>query len=148
MAGQHAKALGLDFENIGHMAAQAEHALGWGMQREASAGGVVDADRRARLHRVHDHAAVHELEPCDMAGLGESGRDLLGVAIMIIERDIAGGFVMKERRAGTRGLLRPNHGGQGLDLDPDRLGGVFRLQQRLGDDEGYGIAHEAHLVGG
>ena len=136
MTGQDAKALGLDFENVGHVAAQPEYALRWGVQREAFAGGVVDADRRPRLHRVHHHAAVHELEPRDMRGLGESSRNLLGVAIMIVERDIAGRFLMKERCAGARRLLRPNHGGQGVDLDLDGLGGILRLQQRLGDDEG------------
>jgi hypothetical protein len=59
-------------------------------------------DRRARLHRVHDHAAVDELEPGNVRGLGEGGGYLLAVAEVIVERDIAGRFVVDERRARTR----------------------------------------------
>ena len=117
------------------------------MEREASARGVMYADRRARLHRVHDHAAVDELEPGDVRGLGEGGGHLLAVAEVIVERDIAGRFVVDERRARARRFLRPHHGRQRIDVDLDRLGGVLCLQQGVGDDEGDGIADEAHLVG-
>ena len=105
MAGQDADLLGLDLEDLRHVAPHAEHALARDVQREASARGVVDADRRARLHRVHHHAAVDELEPRDMRGLGERGRHLLGVAVVVIERDIARRFVVDERRARARGVL-------------------------------------------
>ena len=70
------------------------------MQGEAPAGLIVDADRRARLHGVDDHAAVDELEPRDMRGLGKSRRDLLAVAIMIVERDVVRRFLIEKRRAG------------------------------------------------
>ena len=82
-----------------------------------------------------------------MRGLGEGGRDLLAVAVVIVERDVAGRFVVDQRRAGSRGVLRPHDRGQRIDVDLDRLGGVLGLQRRLGDDEGDGIADEAHLVG-
>ncbi len=80
IAGQDAHLLGLDLENLGHVALHAEHALRGDVQREAAARRIVDADRRARLHRVHHDAAVDELEPRDVRGLGEGGRDLLAVA--------------------------------------------------------------------
>ena len=117
------------------------------MEREASARGVMYADRRARLHRVHDHAAVDELEPGNVRGLGEGGGHLLAVAEVIVERDIAGRFVVDERRARARRFLRPHHGRQRIDVDLDRLGGVLCLQQGVGDDEGHGITDEADLVG-
>ena len=148
IAGEDADLLGLDVEDFRHVAPHAEHALRGDVQREASARGIVDADRRARLHRVHHQAAVDELEPRDVRGLGEGGGHLLGIAVVIIERDVARALVMEERRAGARGLLRPDHRGQRIDIELDRLGGVLRLQQRLGHDEGDRIADEAHLVGG
>ena len=40
-----------------------------------------------------------------------------------------------------------DHRRQRLVVDLDQLGGVARLRQRLGDDEGDAVADEAHLVG-
>src|SRR5215831_4350103 len=117
------------------------------MQREASAGFVVDADRGARLHGVDDDAAVDELEPRDVRGFGESGCDLFAVPIVVVERNVAGRFLIKERRARTRGLLRPDHRGQGIDLDLDGFRSIFCLEQRLRHNEGDRVADEAHLVG-
>src|SRR5438552_15960794 len=104
MTGHDAQLLGLDLENLCHIAAQDETSLGGRMQREASAGFIVDADGSARLHGVDDHAAVDELEPCDVCGFGESGRDLFAVAVVVVERNVPGCLLVKERRARTRGL--------------------------------------------
>ena len=48
---------------------------------------------------VHHQAGVDELELRDMRGLGEGGGDLFAVAIVIVERDIAGGLGIDLRRA-------------------------------------------------
>jgi hypothetical protein len=82
-----------------------------------------------------------------MRGLGEGGGDLLAVAVMVVERDIARRFVVDQRRVRTHGLVRPGDGGQRVDLDLDRLGRVLRLQRRLRHHEGDRVADEAHLVG-
>jgi hypothetical protein len=82
-----------------------------------------------------------------MRRLGEGGCDRIGVAVVIIERDVCGRLVMQKRRPRTGGRLRPYHCGQRIDLDANGLGRVFPLQQRLGDDEGDRIADEANLVG-
>ena len=48
-----------------------------------------------------------------MRGLGEGRRDRLGVAVMIIERDIAGHFVVEQRRAGRGRFLGAVTAGSG-----------------------------------
>ena len=50
-------------------------------------------------------------------------------------------------RAVLGGVLEVDHRRQRLVVDLDQLGGVARLRQRLGDDEGDAVADEAHLVG-
>src|SRR3954468_23023014 len=94
MSGQDANLLRFDLENLRHVAPHAERALGGRVEREASARGVMDADRRARLHRVHDDATIAELEARDMRGFIEGGGYLFAVAEVIVERDIARRFVM------------------------------------------------------
>ncbi len=111
MGRQDANLLRLDLEDFRHIAAHAERALRGGVERVATAGGIVEADRGPRLHCVDDHAAVDDLELRHVGGLGESGRDLLAVAVVVVERDIARRLGMDQRRAGARGFLRPHHGG-------------------------------------
>ena len=82
-----------------------------------------------------------------MGGAGEGGVDLGGVAIVIVERDVVGDVVVELRRAGLGGFGGIGDGGKRLDIEFDGFGGVARLRQRLGNDEGDGIADEAHLVG-
>ena len=65
---------------------------------------VVFGDGRARLDRVDDDAVVAQVQPGDMRGLGEGGGDLVAVAEMEVEPDIAGHVVVELRRAG-RGRL-------------------------------------------
>ena len=89
---------GSTFEHLRDVAPHAEHALRAGVEREAPFA-VVARDRGARLHRVDDDAAVDDLEPRDVRGLVERGRDLLAVAIVIVERDVARRVVVEQRRA-------------------------------------------------
>ena len=70
------------------------------------------------------------------------------VAEVEVERAVARHLRVELRRAGSQRLLRPGHRGQGFDIEADRFGGVARGSGRLGDDEGEGIADEAHPVAG
>ena len=87
-------------------------------------------------------------QPGDVRGLGEGLGDLRGIAVVVIEHDVAGHVVVELRRAGRGGLARLGDRRQRLDVELDRLGGVLRLHPRLGDHEGHRVADEAHLVGG
>ena len=87
-----------DAEDPGDVVAKAEHALAADMQCPMLALGVVIRDGRARLHRVDDDAVVAQAEPGHMSRAGKGGGDLLAVAEMEIETDIAGHVVVKDRR--------------------------------------------------
>ena len=84
----------------------------------------------------------------DMRGLGEGLGDLLGVAVVIIERDIARHVVEDQRRARLHRLARIDHRGQRLDVERHRFGGILGLRDGLRDHAGDRIADEAHLVAG
>ena len=147
VAGQHPDLFRRHVEDSGKLAAHAERALAADVQNEALGLGVIGRDRRARLHRVDDHAIIDEPEANDVGGARECLRDLVGIAIVIIERDVVRRFLVERRRAGFCRLARPGHRGQRLDLDRDRLGGFACLNRGLGDHERQRIADEAHLVG-
>ena len=136
---------GLDPQHLGDRAAHAEHALRGDVEREASV--LMDRHCRARLHRIDHDPVVDELEPGDVRGLRERLRDLLAVAVVIIERDIVRCLLIEHRRARPRGRFRIGDGRQRIDVDLDRLGRVLGLQQRLRHHEGDRIADKAHLVG-
>ena len=77
----------------------------------------------------------------------ECGFHCLGVAVVIIERDIVWHIVIELRRAVARGFLRGNHRRQGLDIDHDGLSRVFGLRQRPRNHAGNGIADVTHAIG-
>ena len=110
--------------------------------------GVELADGRARLDRVHHQALIDQRQAHDMRRLGEGLGDLVLVAIVIVERDIARHVIPDLRRAGLRRLARADHRGQRLDVERDRFGGVLGLRDRLRDHAGDRIADEAHFVAG
>ena len=134
-------------EDIDELALHAERALAADVHRVAAARLVERRDRRARLHRVDDDAAVDQRQPGDVRGSGKRLRDFRGIAVEIVERDVARHVVVELRRAGRRGLARLGDGGQRLDVDLDRFRRILGLRQRLGDHDGDRIADEAHLVG-
>src|SRR3954454_23933464 len=119
MTSQDANLFRFDLENLRHVAPHADRGVGGRVEREASARGVMDSDGRARLHRAYNDTTIAELEAGDVRGLVEGGGYLCAVAEVIVERDIAGRFVMDERRARTRRFLRPDHGRQRIDVDLD-----------------------------
>ena len=147
IADQHMHLVGRDAEDIDEAGLHAERALAADVHRVAAARLVERGDRGARLHRADDDAAVDQIELGDVRGLRERLRDLRGIAVEIVERDVAGHVVIELRRAGLGGFARLGDGGQGLDIDLDGFGGILRLRQRLGDHDRDRIADEAHLVG-
>ena len=97
LAGQDVHRLGVDAERVGNLAAHAGHALRADIKCKAAA--VVGGNRGARLHGVDHDPAVDELQAGDVRGRGEGGFDRGAVAIVIIERNIAGHVLVKERSA-------------------------------------------------
>ena len=96
-----------------------------------------------------DQAVVDELQRRDVRRGLDRGVD--GVAVVLdeapVEAEVRGGLVVDLRRAGLgEGGAHVDDGGQLLDLELDRLGGVAGLGQRLGDDGGDGVADVADLA--
>ncbi len=135
----------LDAHHLGHHAAHPHHALGGRIKRKAPV--LVLRQRGARLHRIDHDAVVDEPQPRHMGGPPERLRHQRAVAIVIVERDIVGDVIVEKRRARPHRLLRIGDGGEGIDIDLDRLGGILGLQQGLRHHAGDRIADEAHLVG-
>ncbi len=82
-----------------------------------------------------------------MSGLRKRSLHGFGIAVMIVERDIAGHIVVELWRAIARAGFGRDDGGERLDIDGDRFGGIFRLRHRLGDDASDRVADIAHFVG-
>ena len=81
-----------------------------------------------------------------MRGAGKGGFDPGGIAIVIVERDIAGDVIIELRGAGFCRLRRIGHRGQRLDLKLHGFRSIARLRHCFRHDEGDGVADEAHLV--
>ena len=115
-------------------------------QRVVVVTGIVLGNRRPRLHRVADQAVVDEADPGDVRragkGLGGGG----GVAAFPVEagvvRDVVedGGGVRADR------IEHADDRRQHVVVDLHRFCRRPRLLQRLGDDEGDGIADAADLA--
>ena len=99
LAGDDAHLVGRRAEDVHQRGLHAEHALAATNAASILRRGVVLADRRARLHRRHDHALIGGLQPRDVLGLGEGLGDFLGVAVVEVERDIVRHRVEDQRRA-------------------------------------------------
>ena len=102
----------------------------------AVAGGVVLADRRARLDGVGDDAVVDEVEPGDVAGRGEGGVGRRPVADLPVVAGVAGHVVVHLHRALPVGAFDVDLRRQHLVVDDHGLGAVARLLLGLGDDDG------------
>ena len=109
-------------------------------------GSVVVAERAARLHAGGSDAVDHEAMLDHVVGLGAGGIGRRLVAEQLHEADIVGAAVPHRRRAFGGGLRGRRNGGQRFVIDDDMLGGVERLMVGFCDDEGDGIADEAHPV--
>ena len=109
---------------------------------------MVVADSGARLDRIRGDAGVAHFQRDGVFGAGERGVGRVLAAHHQRERHIVGRLVPNDRRAGLDRILDIDHRRQRLVVDLDQFGGVLRLGQSLGDDEGDALAHGAHLVGG
>ena len=126
----------------------AENALTIGVQCIIPRARIIGGNSGTRLHGRHNNAVVTQSEACDMGCFLEGCRDFVAVAPMIINGDIVGDSVIKQRRAVFDRIAGVGHSGQGLDVELDRFGGINRRLARLGDHKGYGITDIADLVMG
>jgi hypothetical protein len=142
--GDDAHLLGRHAEHRRELAAHRPHALRGGVQEIQILRRVVGAHRRARLHRVADHAGVIGGELHHLRRFRE--RRVRGrlVAPCEIEHQVARRARMELGRARRDGLLRRGHRRQILVVDDQRLGRVLRLRGSLGDDQRDRFAHVAH----
>jgi hypothetical protein len=130
-----------------NLQAHRSRALRGGVQRVLVCTGVVAGGRRARLHRIADHARVvgrmrHHLRRARERGLG-----FFLVAAYEVEHEIAWHRLVQLRRAGGERCLRREHGGQLLVIHEHRLRRVLRLRRGLGNHQGNGFAYVPHAVG-
>ena len=147
VAGEDVHLVRRGLHGAGHAGLQPHHALADRMQRVALFGLVVFADGGAGLHRVDDQPRVENFQLHLVRGAGEGGGHLLGVAVVIVERDVVGDILEDRRRAVRVRLGEVDHHGQRLDVEFDRFSGVLGLQQRIRHHAGDRIAHEADFVG-
>ena len=81
-----------------------------------------------------------------MRGAGKGGGDLLAVAEMEIEPDIAGHLVIKDRRVGSVGLAGSVTAGNGSMSTLTSFGGILGWRGGLGDDRSDRLTDMPHLV--
>ena len=110
--------------------------------------GMVVPDRGARLDRIGGDAGVVDLQRDHVLGVGERGVGRVLVAHHQREGDVVRRLVPDRGRAGLDRVLDIDHRRQRLVVDLDQFGGVLRLRQRFGDDEGDAFADGAHFVDG
>ncbi len=122
--------------------------LARGPQRVVLLGGVVDAERRARLDRVRDQAVVDDVELGDVLRLGDRHVDGGAIADLPIVDQVVGRLRVKLRCVRLQRFRGIDDGGQLLPVDGDRIGGVARLAARPRHDDRDGLADIAHRVGG
>ena len=110
--------------------------------------GVIFADRGAGLQIIDDDARIDDPDVGYERRLGEHRIDGLLVADRHVEQHIAGMFCPNLRRFLLHGLRQPVDRRQRRPCDLDRLDGIARLVDGLGDDKGHGVADMAHFPGG
>ena len=94
-----------------------------------------------------DDAVVAHRQFRDVRGAREGGGDLLAVAVMEIQADIAGRVRVQQRRIRRRGGACRRDRRQRIDIDEDRLGGVLRQLDGLGHHHGDRLADITHPIG-
>ncbi len=123
-------------------------ALHGAAQRGAAVARGVFGDAAARLHGVGGEPVDHHAVTDHVRRGGERLRDRCPVAGDMGEGLVVRAALPHRDRAGHDRVLGGRDRGQHLVVDLDRFGRVLRLLQRLGDDEGDGIADIAHPLAG
>ena len=131
---------------VGQGGARAVRGLDGGAQGVALVVGVVLRQAAARLERVGRHPVDDHLVAHDALGPGKERLRGSPVPDFVGVRLVSRVLFPQGRRTRRERLLRGDHGGQGLVLHFDQLGGVFRLVQSLGHDEGDRLADVAHAL--
>ena len=115
-------------------------------ERDAVAGRIVFGDDAAGVEIIGDETLVDQGERRGVRRLGECRAGGGGVAERRLEGDIAGAARPDQRRVLLHRRRGADHGRQRLPVDGDRLGGILRLLDRLGDDECNGVADMARRL--
>src|SRR5262249_47654282 len=133
-------------ENASEFTLMAHNAAGTGIERDATALRVVDADSGAWLYRHTGDSIDPGIEPCDVSGFRECSLDGRGVADFSVDYEI-GDIVIKPRRVGRERGFCVGYRPQYVVLDDNAFGSVFGCSKGLGDNEGDGGAHITNAVG-
>ena len=101
---------------------------------------------RARLHRVRDQAIVDDVELGDVRGLGERGIDVGLHADFPVIDQIARSLGVNLGRALVECVRQVDVGRLHLVVHLDRLGGVLRLVDAVGDHHRHRVTDIAHGI--
>jgi hypothetical protein len=143
----HAQRLRRDLEHrIGEDVAHEVRALAAERQRVPARRRVVFGDHGAGVEEVGDEALVDDAQRDGLGRRRKRGRGRARFAERHLEGGITGPLRPYLWRAGLEGIERADHVGQRLPIDRDRLGGVLRLLDGVGDDEGDGVADVTNHV--
>ena len=96
----------------------------------------------ARFHRVHDDAVVDHLQRDDMGCGGEGGGGFRLVPDAEVEGAVGRGLGVD---LGPAGVEREGDGAF-VHVEGDQVGGIAGGVDAVGDDQGDGLAHEAHAA--
>ena len=91
LAGQDAHRFAVNAQRFGDVRAHSGDALRALHTDEREPVAVEGRDRRARLHRVDDDTAVHQIHPGNVRGLGKGGIDRGCIAVVIVEAECSAG---------------------------------------------------------
>ena len=108
--------------------------------------GVIERDAGFRLHRIAGNPLRVQLDANDMGRLGKSRLGGLPVAVLVVERQIVGQFVMHTDGAFGDGIARRDQRRQIFVFDRDELGGVLSDVFRLRDDQRHRLADIADAL--
>ncbi len=133
-------ALGHLEDHVRQHVADAVRVVDIGIKRVPVLAGIVGPDRAARLHVLGLDAADDITAANDVSSSGEGGFGLRLVAAFIGVGDVVGILVPNSRRRWLGRIGRRGDRRERLVIDLDQLGGVLRLRQTLGDDNGDRVA--------
>ena len=138
--------VGWNAEHRGKLVLLPHRAAGTGIERVAPGGGIVGAERGARLHRHAGDAADMEFPLHDMRGLRKGTIGRRGIAERRIDRHIVRHFIPDRRCIGPHRVFRMQHERQFLVGHLHRFRRVHRLRFGFGHHHGDGLADMARFV--